>query len=177
VSLAFGGRRDSGPGFGIPLVVRYLLEVADTVTEATALLARLPVNMTYNLTLLDRHGASATAFVAPGLAPEITQLAAATNHRGTVPDWPEHATAFRSVDRQRSLLDLLATEPEPETLVRAFGQPPLYNTDYSAGFGTIYTAAYRPDLGVVDYLWPDSTWRRGFESPDATHSVVLGGGT
>ncbi len=177
VSLAFGGRRDSGPGFGIPLVVRYLLEVADTVAEATALLARLPVNMTYNLTLLDRHGASATAFVAPGLAPEITQLAAATNHRGTVPDWPEHATAFRSVDRQRSLLDLLATEPEPESLVRAFGQPPLYNTDYSAGFGTIYTAAYRPDLGVVDYLWPDSTWRRGFESPDATHSVVLGSDT
>jgi hypothetical protein len=71
------------------------------------------------------------------------------------------------------LLDLLATEPDPETLVRAFGQPPLYSTDYSAGFGTIYTAAYRPDLGVVDYLWPDSTWRRGFESPDATHSVVL----
>ena len=28
VSLAFGGRPGSGPGFGIPLVVRYLLEVA-----------------------------------------------------------------------------------------------------------------------------------------------------
>ena len=27
VSLAFGGRRDNGPGFGIPLVVRYVLEV------------------------------------------------------------------------------------------------------------------------------------------------------
>jgi predicted choloylglycine hydrolase len=29
VSLAFGGARGSGRGFGIPLVVRYLLEIAD----------------------------------------------------------------------------------------------------------------------------------------------------
>ena len=174
VSLAFGGRRDSGPGFGIPLVVRYVLEVAETVTEAAAVLTRLPVNMAYNLTLLDRHGVAATVFVAPGRTPETTRLRAATNHRGTVPDWPEHAFAFRSVDRQRTLLDLLATTPDPETLVRAFGRPPLYNTAYLSGFGTIYTAAYRPDLGVVDYFWPGSTWRRDFDSPDATHAAVLG---
>ena len=174
VSLAFGGRRDSGPGFGIPLVVRYLLEVAETVAEATAVLTRLPVNMAYNLTMLDRHGAAATVFVAPGMTPETTCVRAATNHRGTVPDWPEHATTFRSVERQQTLLDLLATTPDPETLVRAFGRPPLYNTAYASGFGTIYTAAYLPDLGVVDYVWPPSRWRRDFESPDATHAVVLG---
>jgi hypothetical protein len=50
VSLAFGGRGDRGTGFGIPLVARYLLEVAETVGEATAVLARTPVNMAYNLT-------------------------------------------------------------------------------------------------------------------------------
>jgi predicted choloylglycine hydrolase len=174
VSLAFGGRRDTGAGFGIPLVVRYLLEVCETVAEATAVLTRLPVNMAYNLTLLDRHGAASTVFVAPGITPETTRVRAATNHRGTVPDWPEHANTFRSVERQQALLDVLATTPDPETLVRAFGRPPLYNTAYAAGFGTIYTAAYRPDLGVVEYVWPGTTWRRGFESPDATHTVVLG---
>jgi predicted choloylglycine hydrolase len=171
VSLAYGGRRDRGSGFGIPLVVRYLLEVAETVAEATTVLTRLPVNMAYNLTLLDRHDEAATVFVAPGLSPEIRDLDAATNHRGTVPDWPEHAATFGSVQRQRTLLDLLATGPQPDSLVRAFGQPPLYNTAYSSGFGTIYTAAYRPDLGVVDYVWPVSTWRRGFDSPDETHTV------
>jgi predicted choloylglycine hydrolase len=31
VSLAFGGGRGWGPGFGIPLDVRYLLEISDTV--------------------------------------------------------------------------------------------------------------------------------------------------
>ena len=174
VSLAFGGRRDNGPGFGIPLVVRHVLEVAETVPQATAVLTTLPVNMAYNLTLLDRHGAAAIVFVAPGLKPETTRLGAATNHRGTVPDWPEHATTFRSVERQQTLLDLLATTPDPETLLTAFGRPPLYNTAYASGFGTIYTAAYRPDLGVVDYVWPGSTWRRDFESPDATHTVLLG---
>ena len=30
VSLTFGGRRDVGDGFGIPIVVRYLLEICDT---------------------------------------------------------------------------------------------------------------------------------------------------
>jgi predicted choloylglycine hydrolase len=174
VSLSFGGRRDTGPGFGIPLVVRYLLEVAETVAEATEVLTRLPVNMAYNLTMLDRRGASATVFVAPRRNPETSLLRAATNHRGTVPDWPEHATTFRSVERQRTLLDLLATTPDPETLVSGFARPPLYNTEYASGFGTVYTAAYRPDLGVVDYLWPRSTWRRDFDSPEATHAVVLG---
>jgi predicted choloylglycine hydrolase len=171
-SLAYGGRRDRGSGFGIPLVVRYLLEVAETVAQATAVLVRLPVNMAYNLTLLDRHGEAATVFVAPGMSPETSDLDAATNHRGRVPDWPEHAATFASVQRQQAMLDLLATGPDPETLVRAFGQAPLYSTAYNSGFGTIYTAAYRPDLGVVDYIWPGSTWRRSFDSPEATHTIT-----
>ena len=42
VSLTFGGRRALGDGFGIPLVVRYLLETCDDVAEARETLARLP---------------------------------------------------------------------------------------------------------------------------------------
>ena len=33
-------------------------------------------------------------------------------------------------------------------------------------------AAYRPDLGFVDYVWPGSRWRRTFDSPDDTHLAV-----
>jgi hypothetical protein len=72
-------------------------------------------------------------------------------------------------------LNLLATDPEPAELLAAFRRPPLYNTDYANGFGTVYTAAYRPALGVVDYLWPNGTWRRGFESPNGQYRASLGG--
>jgi predicted choloylglycine hydrolase len=175
VSLAFGGQRGAGAGFGIPLVVRYLLEVAETVADVKSVLGRVPVSMAYNLTVLDRNGDVVTVFVAPATDPEVFPQRAATNHRGMVPDWPEHALSYRSVQRQRMLLDMVATDPDPEALVRAFLRPPLYNTAYADAFGTMYTAAYRPAVGVVEYVWPRSTWRRGFDSPDATHTAVLGG--
>jgi predicted choloylglycine hydrolase len=172
ISLAFGGRRGVASGFGIPLVVRYVLEVAETVTDAVAVLARVPVNMAYNLTILDRNGETMSVFIAPGAEPEVFARCPATNHRGTVPDDPDHARRFRSVERQRALFDLVARRPDPDTAISAFLQPPLYNTEYAAGFGTLYTAAYRPHDGVVDYVWPGSIWRRGFDSPDATHTAV-----
>ena len=37
ISLTHGGRQSSAPGFAIPLVVRYLLEVADTVDAASSI--------------------------------------------------------------------------------------------------------------------------------------------
>ena len=70
-SLAFGGRRGSASGFGIPLVVR-VLEVADSVSSAVAALERVPVSMTYNITLVDARGDAATAFVSPGSTPLVT---------------------------------------------------------------------------------------------------------
>jgi predicted choloylglycine hydrolase len=159
-------------GFGIPLVVRYVLEMAESVPEAIAVLSRVPINMAYNLTLLDRRGDTATVFVAPGARPEVFASPAATNHRGRVPDDPDHARSLRSVERQQTLLALLARLPDVETMVDAFLQPPLYSTDYGRGFGTMYTAVYRPDRGIVDYVWPGSVWRRDFDSPDAVHPVA-----
>jgi hypothetical protein len=49
----------------------------------------------------------------------------------------------------------------------------LYNTAFSRGFGTLYTAVYLPDDGVVTYHWPNTSWRRSFDSPDGTKAVVL----
>jgi predicted choloylglycine hydrolase len=170
-------RHPTGPtGFGIPLVVRYVLETASSVADAIAVLSRVPINMAYNLSLLDRRADAATVFVAPGARPEVFAHRAATNHRGLVPVDPEHARSLRSVERQRALLELSAQRPDAETVIKAFLRPPLYNTDYTRGLGTMYTAAYRPERGVIDYVWPGSAWRRGFESPGAVHTAVYGDG-
>ena len=108
--------------------------------------------MAYNLTLLDRHGDAATVFVAPGIEPHASAHRVATNHRDTVPDDPEHASSLSSVERQDTLFTLLEQRPDPEAVIAAFLTEPLYTTEYARGFGTMYTAAYRPDLGFVDSL-------------------------
>ncbi len=173
VSLTFGGRKGSAPGFAIPLVVRYLLEVAATVEEATAALAGLPVAMSYNLTITDRSGEVVTVFVAPGMEPEVSSAAVATNHRGAEPEDPEHARRFRSVERQDHLVGLLATDTDLDHLAGAFLREPLHTRDFAGGFGTLYTAVYRPDRGRVEYRWPDASFERTFDSPDASVPVVL----
>jgi predicted choloylglycine hydrolase len=173
-SLAFGGRRGSGPGFGIPLVVRYVLEVADSVPAARRVLEHIPVSMAYNLTLVDAHGVAITAFVSPGSAPLVTDAPVATNHRGSVPEDADHAARFRSVERQQFLCDLLDRGPDTDSLAAAFLRSPLYSTEYARAFGTLYTAVYRPSEGAVEYRWPTSSWRRTFDDPDETFAVQLG---
>ena len=172
-SLAFGGRPGSSPGFGIPLVLRYLLEVAGSINDVREVLRRVPVNMSYNLTFVDGSGESLTAFVAPNSKPEFSSARVATNHRGTVPEFPERARSLRSVERQRLLLSLLDSNPDVKKLTSEFLRPPLRSTEYGRAFGTLYTAVYRPNDGVVDYLWPDDSWQRTFDSPDATKTVIL----
>jgi predicted choloylglycine hydrolase len=48
VSLNFGGRRVEGPGFGVILIVRYILETCRNAVEALAVLRRVPVHLSYN---------------------------------------------------------------------------------------------------------------------------------
>lgn len=167
VSLTFGGAKGAGPGFGIPLIVRYLLEVAATTSEAVTTLSRLPISMSYNLTLTDRGGETCTAYVAPGRAPEVRAVPVATNHRFDDPEDPAHAKRFRSLERQTHILDLLARQPHPDVVAREFLREPLRSDDYANGFGTLYTADYRPDSGDVHYRWPGTSWTRSFESADA----------
>lgn len=54
---------------------------------------------------------------------------------------------------------------------------PLFSTAYDSGFGTLYTAAYRPAEGSVDYRWPSFSWRLAF-SPfvEGEHTEVLAEG-
>lgn len=173
VSLTFGGVPGTGEGFAIPLVVRYLLEVCDSVAEARRVIDRVPVAAGYNLTLTDRAGAAVTAFVAPGRAPEYFDMPLATNHRGLVPDRPDLARRFRSVERQ-DVLRRLDREGRPaDAAAEEFLSPSLRSTDFEGGFGTLYTADYRPDDGAVTYRWPGATWRRTFGSPDDEIRVRL----
>ncbi len=174
LSLAFGGRPGSGPGFAVPLVVRYLLETADTVPEARSRLGGLPVSMSYNLTMIDRSGEAGTAFVAPGEPPEFTSAPVATNHRGTRPEHAEHARRFRSVERQEVLLAALDAGTSEAELVKAFLRPPLRSTAYADAFGTLYTAIYRPTETQVEYRWPADRWLRDFDSPEEAKTVMLG---
>ena len=116
-----------------------------------------------NLTLLDRSGEYLTAYVGPGRPAEFHAIAATTNHQGKV-EWPEYAQAIRTVERERCVLALL-DDPAltRERFVEAFLEPPLHNTSYAQGFGTIYTAAYYPAEGRVEYRWPGVVWEQSFD--------------
>lgn len=173
VSLAFGGRPGSGPGFAAPLVVRYLLEVASTTAEASELLTNLPVSMSYNLTMVDADGHAGTAFVAPGQPAEFTAAPVATNHRGDLPEFPDHARRFRSVERQQRLQSLVVDQPTATELSSQFLAAPLFNDNYEGAFGTLYTAVYRPAQGLVEYRWPDDQWLRSFDDEGEEKLVVL----
>jgi len=163
VSLTFGGRRAVGDGFAMPLVVRYLLETCHTVSQARNTLERLPIHAAQNLSLLDSSGELLTAYLAPDRAARFATTPVTTNHQGSV-DWPEYARAVRTVEREQHLLALLAsTEITPQRFIDAFLEPPLYNSGYASGMGTLYTAAYFPTEGRVEYHWPGHTWPQSFD--------------
>jgi predicted choloylglycine hydrolase len=174
MSLAFGGRRATAPGFAMPLIVRYLLELCETTDEAVATLARLPVQASYNLTMVDRSGEAVTAHVAPDRLMAVGQALVATNHQYTV-EWPEHAEAVRSEEREQHILGLLDDAHLAEDgFVERFLAPPLYSADYDDGFGTLYTAVYRPADGAVEYRWPSAGWRQSLDAfAEGTLTVPL----
>ena len=162
-SLTFGGRRAVGAGFGVPLILRYILQTCTTAKEAGEALKRIPSHMSYNVTVVDAERKYLTAFLSPDRPAWITHAAVATNHQERV-EWSSHARFTATVERERYLLQRLTLHPETqERFISAFLKPPLYSTAFSAGFGTLYTAAYRPKAGTLDVHWPGRSWSKGFE--------------
>jgi predicted choloylglycine hydrolase len=157
VSLTFGGRPQAGEGFGIPLVIRYVLQTGTTAEDAVRTLRRVPVHMSYNVTVLDRDGSRATVYLAPDRPAHVTSRSVATNFQGKV-EWAPYAAAIRTVERQERLTELLAAGADAASVVAACLRPPLYATRFGEGFGTLYTAEYRPDQGVARYYWPGQSW-------------------
>jgi predicted choloylglycine hydrolase len=178
VSLTFGGRQALGEGFGIPIVVRYLLEVCATVAEAKAVLARLPYSLSHNLTVIDRAGGVLTAYLSPDREPMFRDVPAATNHQGIV-EWPEQARVTRTVERERCIVDLLEDDTvDAEGFADAFLKAPLFSTSYANGFGTLYTAVYRSATGRIEFRWPTHTWHLGLDNfVEGTHTEVLAEGS
>ena len=173
VSFTFGGRRGAGRGFSIPIVVRYLLETCSTVADGVAALTRIPVQAAYNVTLVDSDGDHATVWLHPDEPPRVTADRAATNHQGVV-DWPEYARWTRTVERLDHLDGLLSDHTDG--VIAELLRPPLRSTDYDGGFGTLYTAVYRPGAGEVDYHWPAATWRHSLADFEEETLVVEMGG-
>jgi len=163
-SLSFGGRTRAGQGFGIPLVMRYLLEVASTVEEACAILKRVPVHMSYSITLLDLSGHWATVFVGPDEATYVTRRRAITNFQHKV-DWPEHAKATSAVERLAALEHMVDRRHSLPEVTAALLQPPLFQTSYRRGYGTLYTAVYQPLNRSVELLWQDQRWQQSLFAP------------
>ncbi len=163
ISLAFGGRRVVGAGFGIPIVLRYVLESCDCTEQAVEALTTIPSHMAYNITVLDAAGKHSTILLSPDRSPVVTERRMITNHQEQV-DWPRHAIATGSVDRLRVLSRHVADPDETEErFVRRFLEPPVFSTKHDTGMGTLYTAVYRPSLGRVSYLWPEHRWDVGLE--------------
>ena len=157
VSLSFGGRTAVGEGFGIPLALRYVLEFASNVKEAAAILKRLPIHMSYSVALIDRTGKHAIAFVTPDRPMELIKRRVITNHQHK-PEWKRHAQTTRSVEREQVLQHAVEELGDAEAMLSVFLQPPVYQTSYGRGYGTLYTAMYRPQDASVDLIWPSARW-------------------
>ena len=103
VSLSFGGRTAAGQGFGIPVVLRYVLEFASNTAQAVAMLQRIPVHMSYSIAIIDRAGNHATVYVNPDRPTEVVERRVSTNHQHGV-EWARHAETTKSVEREASNL-------------------------------------------------------------------------
>ena len=79
ISLTFGGKRAVGEGFGVPLILRYVLQVCETTEEAIReALQRLPTHMSYNVTVLDAARNYRTVMMMPDRQAIVTHAAVAT---------------------------------------------------------------------------------------------------
>ncbi|MEM7171360.1 MAG: C45 family peptidase [Pseudomonadota bacterium] len=173
ISLTFGGRRVTGQGFSITMIQRYILETCSTVAEACAALQRLPLQVAYNVGLLDRDGDFATVLLSPDRPAQITQRRVITNHQDG-DRWQKYTDMIQSDERLDYLTKQLEAGPkDPEDLLGLFLKVPLYRTTYGMGYGTLFTSVYCPARGEVRYLWPDGGWHLTFdEFPEQSRTVL-----
>ena len=167
ISMSFGGREEYTEGFGISILLRYLLEFAGDVKEASELVQRIPVQGAYNLMLLDHEANSQTIALAPGRDPVFVEHHVATNHQADS-DWPIYEEKVDTRGRFRHLNDITANgQHSAHGFTREFLHAPLYQTQFARGFGTLYDAAFYPQLGSCEYFWPNNAWAYDFGSFDA----------
>ena len=113
--------------------------------------------MTYNISLLDKQSHWATVFVAPDRPTEVVNRSAVANHQHGV-EWQAHARATLSEEREWMLGQGVRKAESADDVLRTLLRPPLFQTAYGRGYGTLYTAAYHPQTLVAELLWPDMRW-------------------
>ncbi len=164
ISLTFGGRRVVGDGFGVPLLVRYALETCETTTEVRELCSKIPVNMAYNLSVVDAYGEEMTAYLAPDRPPVFRRWPISTNHQDRV-DWREYVEMTGSVEREKLLAAQLG---DPTMTFEAFSAlflyPPLFRRDFDRAYGTLYTAIYYPQNRSSTFVWPGKALPLSFDT-------------
>jgi len=172
-SLTFGGSKQLGKGFGIPFIMRYLLQTCVNVKQAIKVLQRVPSHMAYNVTLLDRQGSFATVMLAPGQGVIVTRERCITNHQTQV-TWPRQATFTKTQERKQFLDELLARGKVNEQQLReAFLAAPLRSANYPQKFGTVYTAVYKPLSETMSYHWPaEQAWQHSFADFRSSEKTV-----
>jgi len=174
LSLSFGGRTAVGKGFGIPIVMRYALEFAKNTQQAVKIFERVPVHMSYTISAIDRRGRGAAIFVNPDRPTEAIDRLVSTNHQHEV-EWPRHATATRSVERAAALQAAVESRAKTDAALAAFFRPPLFQTSYAKGYGTLYTALYRPLDASCELVWQHKRWRQSCSDfREGTKTVQLG---
>lgn len=153
-SLAYGGSSQVAEGFGVTLVLRYVLEFCKTTQEAIEAFKRIPVNMAYNITLIDKWNHVVTLELSPGARPVVSRRPFAVNQQGDF-DLNNYALFSNSEERMQAIKDVLF-DPlvSIESFAAAFSYAPLFSVDYKNGFGTLYTAIYNPFLKASEYRLP-----------------------
>ncbi|KIN73470.1 C45 family autoproteolytic acyltransferase/hydolase [Sulfitobacter guttiformis] len=157
IALAYGGRSESGEGFGVTTILRYVLETCGTVDEALVALKRVPSHMAYNLVLADASGRTASVELAPGGGMTQMPIAVATNHQSgkTVAERP----AFTRTFQRRAHLEKLRVKPRK--LNRQFLKSPLLQDRHAQGFGTLFTAEYNPKKLTLGLTLNGQRWDHG----------------
>jgi len=159
VALAFGGRRVVGRGFAVTLLLRYMLEQCADVSQALEAVAAVPVNLSYNIALVDASGQSALVRVAPDRAPVIEHGGVCAGNRQGATEWPEHAALTGTEGREAVLADALADPAMTlDRLERVFLSEPVQRDPAEHTWGTVYTARYDTRERSVRLLWPDDVW-------------------
>lgn len=156
-SLSFGGREIYGRGFGVPLIMRYILEVAETTADAVKALSTLPSSMSYSIALLDRSGDWCTVFITPDRPAEATRRRTTTNLQHRI-EWAAHARATHAAERLERLDQAVARAKHMQDITTALLRPPLFQTSYKHGYGTLYTAVYQPSTGTAQLHWQNESW-------------------
>ncbi|WP_099824026.1 C45 family autoproteolytic acyltransferase/hydolase [Oceaniglobus indicus] len=154
VALAYGGRSETGKGFGVTTILRYVLETCDTVDQALAALRRVPSHMAYNLVLADAGGRTASVELSPGGGITVMPRAVATNHQSG--PRPADRPAFTRTHERHAHLSRMRAGPR--TLNRRFLKAPLLQERYGEGFGTLFTAEYDPVARTLGLTIAGERW-------------------